>query len=165
MSYLCLFIAVAILISFSRTEDTFKCYYCGFNNQCPYPYNVNDTEAVSTLNCRFGFLRFHGYTDDGTRVLVRGCAYDTLAADDCFKESDYQGITGELCQCDTDKCNGEDSEEYIDYEIVENGDTAPVNDTVSFRNKTEEGGRNGGESLPVNWMVLLLKPILVVMSN
>ena len=78
------------------------CYYCGVRELCDFQFNK---EGMRNISCEKSCMIFNGYTDDGTRIIVRDCGY--FVSNECKDNQDYEGVaTGRICHCkDANFCN------------------------------------------------------------
>jgi hypothetical protein len=97
-----LFILV-ILAAISATFANIQCYNCGglLRKPCNNPFNGNITDKV---NCSSGCLTIDGLDSENKPKQARDCGRRTTTV--CEKNKEMFGLTGQLCFCTTNLCNG-----------------------------------------------------------
>jgi hypothetical protein len=97
------FFGLILAVAISATFADVQCYYCGLRKACSdNPFDGINTDKV---NCSVGCLKIDGLDSENNPKQVRGCGDLTTTV--CEKNKEHFGLTGELCSCTTDLCNGE----------------------------------------------------------
>jgi hypothetical protein len=94
------FILVILSVAISATFAV-ECYYCGLRKACNDPFDGSTTDKVT---CSVGCLKIDAVDPQNNRKQARGCGEQTTTV--CEKKKEKFGLTGELCSCTTDLCNG-----------------------------------------------------------
>jgi hypothetical protein len=97
------FILVILSVAISATFADIECYDCGLSKPCSDdPFDGSITDKV---NCSVGCLKIDGLDSENNRKLARGCGNLTTTV--CEENKEHFGLTGKLCSCTKDLCNGE----------------------------------------------------------
>jgi hypothetical protein len=97
------FFGLILTVAISATFADVQCYRCGLGKACSdNPFDGINTDKVT---CPVGCLKIDGLDSENNPKLARGCG--NLATTVCEKNKEHFGLTGELCSCTTDLCNGE----------------------------------------------------------
>jgi hypothetical protein len=96
------FILVILSVAISATFAV-ECYYCGLRKACNDPFDGSTTDKVT---CSVGCLKIDAVDpqNKNKRKLARGCGDLTTTV--CEENKEKFGLTGELCSCTTNLCNG-----------------------------------------------------------
>lgn len=84
--------------AFIAASQAITCFFCA---GCDDPFSPSS----SSQTCEGDLCSKAQYKSGDSDVTARGCAAQSAGSTGC-KSASYEGQSGTVCYCDTDKCNG-----------------------------------------------------------